>query len=356
MFTASHPGTRLAPSDCSQSYLRSVGRLFLFEASKMKFDRDTFWHEFRIAFGSVPQSVVDAVESLLSAFENDATWISVQEIAYALATIKHETAGTFEPITERGSKSYFNKYDGREDLGNTEPGDGYRYRGRGYVQITGRKNYRKFGIDAEPEKALEPDTAFPILSVGMHVGSFTGKKLSDYINANKKDYKNARRIINGTDKADVIAGYAFAFEKALNSSAAAPVPTNTAISPRSDQEQEPSVNDPQTVQPPIPDSTKLEVTPDSVKLETTNSPKGDLPDAAPTKVSTNGPLAKWLFSGGGLMGLGTAVWGFVQGNLNAVGIGIICVTVLILAIIFRGAITDAIRMQSASDVDKRNVT
>lgn len=89
---------------------------------------------------------------------------------------------------------------------------------------------------------------------------------------------------------------------------------------------------------------------------TVDPPKGDAPHVEPRKVTTNGPLAKWLFSGGGLLGLGTAVWGFVQSNLNAVAIGIICVTVLILAIIFRGAITDAIRMQTAADPDKRNVT
>lgn len=88
---------------------------------------------------------------------------------------------------------------------------------------------------------------------------------------------------------------------------------------------------------------------------TQEQPKGDPVDAEPVKVSVGGPLARWLFAGGGLMGLGTAAWGFVQSNLNAVGIGIICVTVLMLAIIFRGAITDAIRMQSASDPDKRNV-
>lgn len=91
-------------------------------------------------------------------------------------------------------------------------------------------------------------------------------------------------------------------------------------------------------------------------LGTDTTPKGDPPDAAPVQVSKSGPLAKWLFSGGGLGALGTAIWGFVQGNLNAVAVGLICLTVLILAIIFRGAITDAIRMQSAADPDKRNVS
>jgi hypothetical protein len=51
----------------------------------------------------------------------------------------------------------------------------------------------------------------------MRAGAFTGKKLSDYISASKCDYTNARRIINGVDRADLIAGYAAKFERILNS-------------------------------------------------------------------------------------------------------------------------------------------
>lgn len=186
----------------------------------MIFDRDKFWAAYRQAFGRTNQKTVNAIEFLLSQFEQ-AAW-SIQRISYALATIKHETANTFLPITEYGSKSYFKKYDGRKDLGNTEPGDGYRYRGRGFVQITGRKNYAKFGIEDNPELALEPATAAKVLLRGMIQGSFTGKTLGDYIGNGKADYINARRVINGTDKASLIAGYARTFEKILNSAATSP--------------------------------------------------------------------------------------------------------------------------------------
>ena len=50
---------------------------------------------------------------------------------------------------------------------------------------------------------------------GMIRGWFTGRKLLDYIDGDRRDYVNARRIINGTDRAQVIAGYAMAFERAL---------------------------------------------------------------------------------------------------------------------------------------------
>jgi hypothetical protein len=65
---------------------------------------------------------------------------------------------------------------------------------------------------------MDPDTAYKIMSLGMYQGLFTGRKLSDYINDTKKDYVNARRIINGTDRAQMIADYATSFEQVLTDS------------------------------------------------------------------------------------------------------------------------------------------
>jgi putative chitinase len=141
--------------------------------------------------------------------------------AYLLATAFHETARTMQPITEYGGRKYFDKYDTgnlAKALGNTpaKDGDGFEYRGRGYVQITGRANYAKagkaLGLDliADPDLALVPEYAAKILVRGCTEGWFTGKKLGDYAS-----YKDMRRVVNGTDKADEIARYARAFEGAF---------------------------------------------------------------------------------------------------------------------------------------------
>jgi putative chitinase len=156
-----------------------------------------------------------------------ATWASLPELAYALATIKWETAHTFEPIHELGSLSYFDKYEpgtplGRE-LGNTERGDGFLFRGRGYVQITGRGNYGRIsgliGEDllSDPDRALEPEMAYRIAAGGMKGGWFTGVRLEEFFPAGAApDYVHARRVINGLDHAEDIAAIAQQFEALLS--------------------------------------------------------------------------------------------------------------------------------------------
>lgn len=192
----------------------------------MALEHDTFFAEIkRTLFSSFSQDQVDGLNALLETIRG---W-PLAYGAYALATAYHETAATMQPLKEYGGTAYYMRlYDvtGQNPsrarrMGNAEPGDGARYCGRGYVQLTWRVNYEKAsgvtGIDlvADPDLAMQPDIAATILRHGMEEGWFTGKKLSDYLSGGRRDYTNARRIINGTDKADLIAGHARAFEAAI---------------------------------------------------------------------------------------------------------------------------------------------
>jgi hypothetical protein len=198
----------------------------------MKFNHTTFFNGYREIYGKLNQNQVSGLDNLLGYIELDNDVNDIRWAAYMLATIKHECADTFQPITERGPKSYFNKYEPGtsigKNLGNRVKGDGYLYRGRGYVQITGRANYQRMsgvlGLTGEddlivhPDHALNPDIAYRIMSYGMRNGSFTGKKLSNYINGTTCDYTNARRIINRLDQAAKIKGYAVNLESILKNS------------------------------------------------------------------------------------------------------------------------------------------
>jgi putative chitinase len=198
----------------------------------MRFNHTTFFNGYRDVYGKLSQGQLSGLDNLLGYVELDADLTDVRWAAYMLATVKHECADTFQPITERGAKSYFDKYEtgtalGKR-LGNTAAGDGYLFRGRGYVQITGRANYERMSkglalsgdedLVLHPESALHPDVAYRIMSYGMRMGRFSGKKLGDYIAGNQCDYKNARRIINGVDQAEKIKDYAVNLEAVLNNS------------------------------------------------------------------------------------------------------------------------------------------
>lgn len=191
-------------------------------------DRAKFFAHVRSRFGALRQTQVDGFVFLLDRLAE--TNLIRNQAAYILATVWHETASTMQPITERGPRQYFDQYDtGRKAkaLGNTpqKDDDGWLYRGRGYVQITGAENYRqisaRLGFDLlnQPDLALEPQIAWQILLLGMTEGLFTGRCLSDYLTPTKTDYLTARRIVNGLDRATQIAEYARVFEFALRGAA-----------------------------------------------------------------------------------------------------------------------------------------
>ena len=161
--------------------------------------------------GRLSQAQVNGIDAILQAI-NQHGLPDKRQAAYILATAYHETARTMQPVEELG------KGRGRE-YGVAI--DGKVYYGRGYVQLTWLYNYKimgkllDIGLVKNPALACEPDVAAQIMLQGMTRGLFTGKKLSDYINSLKCDYVNARRIINGSDRALLIAGYAVIWADAL---------------------------------------------------------------------------------------------------------------------------------------------
>lgn len=129
------------------------------------------------------------------------------QVAYILATVEHETNGTFQPVEE-------GYYLGKSAAAHRERLDYYPYYGRGYVQLTWADNYHRYsklvGIDLinQPDLVMRPAVSLFILIDGMKLGAFTGKKLDSFTTNDAFDFIEARRIINGKDKAKEIASLA----------------------------------------------------------------------------------------------------------------------------------------------------
>jgi len=184
----------------------------------MTIHRDYFFDNIKYyLFKTMNQDQVDGCNVFLDWFdlENppipERYHIDERCLAYILATTYHETAFTMQPVLEYGSQSYLKskKY--------------WPWVGRGYVQLTWKENYeaqdRKLGLSGaliqNPDLALDPEVAKKVIIFGMYDGDFTGKRLGDYFTDTLTDWYNARRIVNGTDRASTIAGYGEKFLNAL---------------------------------------------------------------------------------------------------------------------------------------------
>lgn len=169
-------------------------------------NRTTFFAYIRRApfGGSLKQSQVDGVTKILDEWDRRGLEDD-RFLAYMLATTFHETGGKMQPVREGGGEKYLKskKY--------------YPWVGEGLVQVTWEINARKFGA-TKPGQLMTWPIALKALFDGSLKGMFTGKKLSDYFNESTDDPIGARRIINGTDKARLIASYHKNFIDALNAS------------------------------------------------------------------------------------------------------------------------------------------
>jgi predicted chitinase len=208
-------------------------------------DRKIFYDNVRNAPfpGTLTQPQVDGMNVILDEWDKrgltEPSWL-----AYMLATAFHETAHWVQPVieTRRASEATnpsvdtaIARLDNAWNAGKLKwvkqpywrkDADGMSWLGRGFVQLTHKTNYQnaeaKTGIPCttQPELMLQAAPAATVMYGGMMEGWFTGKKLSDYLGNGKTDFVNARRIINGLDRADDIAGYANSFLAAVNAASA----------------------------------------------------------------------------------------------------------------------------------------
>jgi len=189
-----------------------------------------FYKKVRAEFfnGRLSQQQTDGMAAILQKWERSG-FTDIRWLAYMLGTTYHETARTMYPIEEYG-KGRGRRY-GKKIKQSGKPYDepDHIYYGRGYVQITWYENYERMGrilgipLLEHPELALIPEHAADIMFEGMtksvsFKGDFTGHCLEQYFNDAKEDWVSARRIINGIDRAELIAGYSKRFYEIIKAS------------------------------------------------------------------------------------------------------------------------------------------
>lgn len=185
--------------------------------------------------GRLTQAQVQGCEAIIAA-ARDIT--DDRHLAYILATAFHETGGKMQPVREGFAKTDAGARRAVAGRRYAVEKNGHVYYGRGLPQLTWERNYIRMGtalgvdMKNDPDLMLDPDLSARALVLGMTDGMFTTKRLSDYFGPDVDDPVGARRIVNGTDKASLIAGHYRAFLdsiKAARAEQARPFPAPAAV-------------------------------------------------------------------------------------------------------------------------------
>ncbi|MCC6865771.1 MAG: hypothetical protein IT280_06375, partial [Ignavibacteria bacterium] len=199
-------------------------------------NKEHFVNNYKSKFGkALSENKKKNIFLITDAFEKDDNMKSLRWLAYILATGMHESNDTFEPVTEgywikpeaKRVRALYNYYlhNNPRALKSIFPNGyaGKAYYGRGrIVQLTHEFNYRFASLKLYNDMRLvddpdiiikDPSADIAITFRGMREGWFTGFKLENFfpLGLAKAEWKNARKIINGLDKAALIAGYAVKF-------------------------------------------------------------------------------------------------------------------------------------------------
>lgn len=207
-------------------------------------DRQAFFDLVKASFPPIGRSeaAVAGTSALLDAWEADPRLSDRRWLAYILATAYRETGQSMRPVrqtmartdAEAAERMSRKPWAGRFDYWKPDAVTGERYFGRGYVQLTWDYNYKmidaRFGLSDRadsvywnPSRLLEPELSARVAVEGMVGGWFTGRCLARYFPAKgPADWLGARRIINGTDRADLFAADAQLFLAALEAAQQGP--------------------------------------------------------------------------------------------------------------------------------------
>jgi len=278
------------------------------------FDRATFFENVKLApFGNrLTQQQVDGCDRVLTCWETlNPQGLDGRALAYVFATVFHETGGRMEPVREGFAKTdaQARKILADKKYAKPDPVTGYAYYGRGYVQLTWKENYERvgkaLGIDlvSDPDLAMDEETSVMILVRGMIEGLYTpGQNLAKYFGLGKRGPNNdpvgARAIVNGKDKANLIAGYQDQFLGAINKS---------QLKAHSDAKQ--------AADPALPDPVKKEV-------------PVDKPDLKKDRITLGGVVG----SAGGVMGLAGAAKPVLENINNPWAFGAFALAAFLIAL------------------------
>lgn len=177
-------------------------------------DREKFFSKY--SNEKLNETGIATINSIIDHYESDNEYNNLRMLAYVFATAYHESAHTWNPGIREYGRGKGRKY------GMPHAQTGQIYYGRGLCQLTWYFNYESFskilGVDLvnNPDLALETKNSVDILMIGMRDGIFTRHKLNMYFDDDTTDWTGARKIINGTDKANLIASYAKNFYKILD--------------------------------------------------------------------------------------------------------------------------------------------